>query len=83
MLLGDSAVLQSYLYRLVGACTANSTMAGTLASDSAAAAAGAFDKLEEHHIHDLPPSFYYIPNFITAEEEAALLAKARFTPFTT
>ncbi|KAI9664040.1 MAG: hypothetical protein M1821_007531 [Bathelium mastoideum] len=31
--------------------------------------------LSFHRIHGLPPSFYYIPNFITAEEESQLLTK--------
>jgi hypothetical protein len=33
--------------------------------------------LEQYRIPGLPASFYYIPNFITVAEEAALLSKAR------
>jgi len=33
--------------------------------------------LEDHRIPGLPPSFYYIPNFVTRAEEEALIAKVR------
>jgi alkylated DNA repair protein alkB family protein 6 len=31
--------------------------------------------LEAFRIASLPPEFYYIPNFVTAEEEASILDK--------
>lgn len=36
--------------------------------------------LSNHRIPDMPADFYYIPDFITEAEEAALLEKARFPP---
>ncbi|KAF2267138.1 hypothetical protein CC78DRAFT_457692 [Lojkania enalia] len=35
-----------------------------------------YDPLRPFRIPNLPPTFYYIPNFITAEEEASILQKA-------
>ncbi|PSN68275.1 hypothetical protein BS50DRAFT_676173 [Corynespora cassiicola Philippines] len=43
------------------------------------------ESLEKYRIKSLPPNFYYIPNFISAEEEASLLNKIppqRWTPLT-
>lgn len=37
-------------------------------------------KLEDYLIPGLPASFYYIPNFITAEEEAHILTKVYTSP---
>jgi alkylated DNA repair protein alkB family protein 6 len=31
--------------------------------------------LQKYKIDSLPPDFYYIPNFITVEEEASILQK--------
>jgi hypothetical protein len=33
--------------------------------------------LQAFHIAGLPPDFYYIPNFLTVEEEASILNKVR------
>ena len=38
------------------------------------------DGLQAFRIASLPPEFYYIPNFITAEEEASILGKVRSLP---
>lgn len=38
-------------------------------------------KLEDVRIKALPPSFFYIPDFITAEEESLLLDKANLGRF--
>lgn len=38
------------------------------------------EQLAPWAIPQLPTSFYYIPNFITPDEEAALLSKARSLP---
>jgi alkylated DNA repair protein alkB family protein 6 len=35
--------------------------------------------LRAFRLVDLPPEFYYIPNFITAEEEASILQKVQST----
>jgi hypothetical protein len=37
------------------------------------------DSLESARIKSLPPSFYYIPNFITPAESNALLQKVRIS----
>lgn len=34
--------------------------------------------LEVFRIAGLPPDFYYIPNFISAEEESSIVQKVRF-----
>lgn len=34
--------------------------------------------LEAFRIAGLPPDFYYIPNFISAEEESSIVQKVRF-----
>jgi hypothetical protein len=36
--------------------------------------------LEPHRIPHLPPSFYYIPSFISPEEESSLLSKVAPLP---
>lgn len=36
--------------------------------------------LEKHRIHEVPPSMFYIPNFITEDEEAYILNKASKIP---
>ena len=36
--------------------------------------------LEVFRIAGLPPDFYYIPNFISAEEESSIVQKVRFPP---
>jgi alkylated DNA repair protein alkB family protein 6 len=33
--------------------------------------------LQAFRIANLPPDFYYIPNFISAEEEGSILGKVR------
>lgn len=33
--------------------------------------------VESWRIQSLPPNFYYIPNFITVEEESSILQKVR------
>jgi len=38
--------------------------------------------LEQYRIPGLPPSMYYIPNFITPELETALLSKASLSQST-
>lgn len=35
--------------------------------------------LEAFRIAGLPPDFYYIPNFISAEEESSIVQKVRFS----
>lgn len=34
---------------------------------------GSFNPIEEHRIEAILPSMYYIPNFITADEEISIL----------
>jgi alkylated DNA repair protein alkB family protein 6 len=36
-----------------------------------------FHPLQAFRIANLPPDFYYIPNFISAEEEWSILGKVR------
>jgi alkylated DNA repair protein alkB family protein 6 len=35
--------------------------------------------LETYRIPSLPPSFYYIPNFLSAVESQYILSKAQYT----
>ena len=37
------------------------------------------ERLESFRIAGLPPEFYYIPNFITPEEEASILDKVHLS----
>lgn len=36
-------------------------------------------EMEKYRIEDAPPSMYYIPNFITREEEQHILSSVRFS----
>lgn len=38
------------------------------------------DALQQYAIPGIPPAMYYIPNFITEEEEAYIMSKVSFPP---
>jgi alkylated DNA repair protein alkB family protein 6 len=44
---------------------------------SAAGGPSSSKPLENFRVSSLPPEMYYIPNFISAEEEASVLQKVR------